>query len=142
MAWVPVVLSILVVAAALLGLGLRVSAPRLAARARQAIVGAYAAAFAAVALLIDASFSTIVRFYAPILLLFLIVAGWQAVRSRSAGWTLIAASFAVSLLAAALQQARVSVHPEHFDHNAVYHVLQGMALVLLYRGFRRVPEIA
>jgi hypothetical protein len=30
----------------------------------------------------------------------------------------------------------VSIH-EHFDHNAVYHVLQGVALVLLYRGFLR-----
>ena len=140
MAWVPVVLSILVVAAALLDLGLRVSAPRLPAPARQAIVATYAVAFAGVALLIDASFSTIVRFYAPVLFLFLIVAGRQAVRSRSAGWTLIAVSFAVSLVAAALQQARVSIHPEYFDHNAVYHVLQGTALVLLYRGFRRVPE--
>ncbi len=106
------------------------------ARARHAIVAAYAAAFAAVALLIDASFATIVRFYAPVVFLFLIVAGRQAVRSRSAGWTLIAVSFAISLLAAGLQQARVSIH-EHFDHNAVYHVLQGVALVLLYRGFRR-----
>ena len=34
----------------------------------------------------------------------------------------------------------MSIHPEHFDHNAVYHVLQGVALVLLYRGFLRVPE--
>jgi hypothetical protein len=95
-----------------------------------AIVAAYAATFAVVALLIDASFATIVRFYAPVLVLFLIVAGGQAARTRSAGWTLIAASFAISLVAAALQQARVSIHPEHFDHNAVYHVLQGLALVL------------
>src|SRR5438552_19210437 len=35
-----------------------------------------------------------------------------------------------------LQQANVSIHPVYFDHNAVYHVLQGIALVLLYRGFR------
>jgi len=142
MAWIPVVLSILVVASALLELGLRVAAPRLPATGRHAIVATYAAAFAAVALLIDASFATIVRFYAPVLVLFLIVAAGQAVRARSAGWTLIAVSFAISLAAAALQQARVSIHPEHFDHNAVYHVLQGLALVLLYRGFRGVPETA
>jgi hypothetical protein len=140
MAWIPVVISIVVVAAALLELGLRVSTTRLPPRARHAIVAAYAACFAAVALLVDSSFSTIVRFYAPTLLLFLIVAAWQAVRTRSAGWTLIAVSFAISGLAAALQQARVSIHPEHFDRNALYHVLQGVALVLLYRGFRRVPE--
>jgi hypothetical protein len=140
LAWSPVVLSILVVAAALLELGLRVAAPRLPATARGAIVAAYAGTFAGVALLVDESYATIVRFYAPVVLLFLVVAGRQAVRSRSPAWALIAASFAISVLAAVLQQARVSIHPEHFDHNAVYHVLQGAALVLLYRGFRRVPE--
>jgi hypothetical protein len=103
-------------------------------------VATYAAAFAAVALLVDESFRTIVLFYAPTLVLFLIVAAWQAARTRSAGWTLIAVSFAVSVLAATVQQTRVSIHPEYFDHNAVYHVLQGIALVLLYCGFRRVPE--
>ena len=138
--WVPVVLSILAVAAALLDLGLRVAAKRLPPRARHAIVALYATSFASVALLIDASFTTIVRFYAPILVLFLVVAARQAVRSRNRGWALIAASFAISLLGAAVQQARVSIHPEHFDHNAVYHVLQGVALVLLYRGFLRAPE--
>jgi hypothetical protein len=138
-AWIPVVLSILVVAAALLDLGLRIAAP-LSTRVRRAIVATYAAAFAAVALLVDESFRTIVLFYAPVLVLFLIVAAWQAARTRHAGWTLIAASFAVSVLAATVQQTRVSIHPEYFDHNAVYHVLQGIALVLLYRGFRRAPE--
>jgi hypothetical protein len=139
-AWIPVVLSILVVAAALLELGLRVAVPRLPTRARLSIVTAYAAAFAMLTLLVDESYATIVRFYAPTVLLFLIAAARQAVRSRSAGWTLIAASFAISAVAAALQQARVPIHPEHFDHNALYHVLQGIALVLLYRGFRRVPS--
>jgi hypothetical protein len=138
-AWIPVVLSILVVAAALLELGLRVAAPRLPASPRGAIVAVYAAAFAAVALLVDESYATIVRFYAPVVLLFLAVAGRQAVRSRSTAWTLIAVSFAISVVAAALQQARVSIHREHFDHNAVYHVLQGIAIVLLYQGFRRAP---
>jgi hypothetical protein len=139
LAWVPVVLSILVVAGALLDLGLRVSAPRLPRPGRRAIVATYAAAFASVTLLVDASYSVIVRFYAPVLVLFLVAAGVQAVRSRSAGWTLIAISFAISLVAAALQQARVALHAEYFDHNAVYHVLQGVALVLMYRGFRAVP---
>ncbi len=139
-AWIPVVLSIVVITAALLDLGLRVSAPRLLPRARRAMAATYAAAFAAVALLVDESFRTIVLFYGPTLVLFLIAAGWQAVRTRSTGWTLIAVSFAVSALAAALQQARVSIHPDYFDHNAVYHVLQGIALVLLYLGFRRAQE--
>jgi hypothetical protein len=31
----------------------------------------------------------------------------------------------------------VSIHPVYFNYNAVYHVVQGVALVLLYRGFLR-----
>lgn len=139
-AWVPVVLSIVVVGAALLWLGLHVWARRIPAPARRAVVAAYAVGFAGVALLVDESFSTIVRFYAPPLALFLVASAYQAARSRSAGWALIALSLAISVLAAVVQQARVAIDPEYFDHNAVYHVLQGIALVLLYRGFRRAPE--
>jgi hypothetical protein len=36
-----------------------------------------------------------------------------------------------------LQQARVAVHPVYFDYNAVYHVVQAIALVFLYFGWRR-----
>ena len=37
-------------------------------------------------------------------------------------------------LAAAMKQARISIQQE-LDHNALYHVLQAIALVLLYQGF-------
>ena len=61
----------------------------------------------------------------------------QAIRARSAGWTIVAAGIALSCGATLLQQAHVAIHPRYFDHNALYHVLQGGALVLLYVGFRR-----
>jgi hypothetical protein len=138
--WIPVVLSILVVAAAMLELALRILLPRLPPRVRRAIVGTYAASFFAVVLLVDESFTSIVRFYVPALLLLLIAAGQQAIRTRSAGWTLIATGLTTSVGAALLQQAEVSIHRVYFDHNAVYHVVQGIALVVLYLGFRRVPE--
>jgi hypothetical protein len=108
--------------------------------ARRGIDLAYAATFAGVVVLVDESFRMIVRFYAPARGLFLLTAIVMAVRSRSWAWTLIAVSFAISALAAVLQQAHVGIDPEYFDHNAVYHVLQGIAVVLLYRGFSRVDE--
>ncbi len=63
----------------------------------------------------------------------------QALRERG-GWTLIALGLALSVGAALLQQLEVALHPVYFDHNAVYHVVQACALVLLYLGFRRVAE--
>jgi hypothetical protein len=139
-AWVPVVLSIVVAATAMLELALRTLMPRLPPRVRPSLVATYAAGFLAVALLVDESFTTIVRFYLPVLLLLLMVAGLQAIRHRSAGWALIALGLTISVGAALLQQAEVSIHPVHFDHNAVYHVVQGFAVVALYLGFRRVPQ--
>jgi hypothetical protein len=103
-------------------------------------VAVYAAGFLVVVLLVDESFTSIVRFYMPALILLLIAAGQQALRGRSTGWALIAIGLTASVGAALLQQAEVSLHPTYFDHNAVYHVVQGIALVILYLGFRRVPD--
>jgi hypothetical protein len=139
-AWIPVALSILVAAATMLDLGLRLLAPRLPSAGRRAILGVYSAAYLVVVLLVDESFASIVRFYGPALLLFLVGAGLCTVGTRGTGWGSISAGLLISSLAALLQQAEVSVHPDYFDHNAVYHVLQAIALVFLYRGFRAVPE--
>ena len=140
-AWAPVTLSIAVVGTALLALAIRTAAPDLPTLMRQGIAAAYYLAFEYTVLVVDESYRTVVLFYAPVVLIFLLVAARQAAGTRNRGWTLIAVSFAVSLMAAGVQQARVALHPEYFDHNAVYHVLQGIALVLLYRGFRRAPAL-
>ncbi len=138
LAWVPVSLSIMVVASVLLALGLRLLVPLLSDRVRLLLTGAYAAAFTVVVLFVDQSYGTIVRFYAPTLILFLVAALWHAGRGGGWPWWLLAIGIVISIVAALLQQMRVSLHPAYFDHNAVYHVLQGIALVLLYAGFRRV----
>jgi Family of unknown function (DUF6962) len=135
--WIPVPLSILVVSSTLLSLGLQTALPRLQERARIVIVSVYAAAFGLVVLFVDESYATIVRFYAPVLILFLIVAAWQWLRHRAGGWSMLTAALLVSIAAAVLQQRRVAIHPVYFDHNALYHVLQGIGLVLLYIGFTR-----
>lgn len=138
--WILVALSIVVVAATLLDLALRVLAPRLPPAARRWIVAVYGAGSAGLVLFVDESFATVVRFYGPALALALVAAVQQAVRTRSAGWAFLVLGFTVSAGAALLQQAGVGIHPRYFNHNAVYHVLQGIALVLLYGGFRLEPR--
>jgi hypothetical protein len=139
LAWIPVSLSIVVAAATLLELSLRVLAPSLPQPIRRSLVGAYAAVFALAVLLVDESFTTIVRFYVPALLLFLAAATARALR-RNAGWSPIALGLSLSAAPALLQQLRIAFHPVYFDHNAVYHVVQAAALVLLYLGFRAVGQ--
>jgi len=36
------------------------------------------------------------------------------------------------LFAAAAQQAKLGIHPRYFDHNALYHVLQAVALFMVF----------
>ena len=61
----------------------------------------------------------------------LLVGVWIRVRPRSAPW--VWGSIAVSVLAALVQHFGVSPHPR-FNHNDLYHVIQIIALWLLYRG--------
>jgi hypothetical protein len=120
----------------MLDLAMSLLLPEVQPKAQRAVVGVYAMVFAAVVLLVDESFGSIVRFYVPALLLFLIAAAREALHRRP-GWSAIAAGLLISVGAALLQQARVAIDPDYFDHNAVYHVFQGVALVFLYVGFRR-----
>jgi hypothetical protein len=137
--WIPVALSIVMAASVMLELSLRLLVARIQSGVRRSIVATYAVVFAVVVLLVHESFSSIVYFYTPALVLLLIAAGQQALRSRDAGWTLIAIGLIMSASAAMLQLAKVAVHPVYFDHNAVYHVVQAIALVFLYFGLRRAP---
>ncbi len=140
--WVPVVAAIAFTSAVMLALACRLLVPSVPAPVRRLAVAAYAAAFVVQALLVDESYGTVVRFYAPTLLALLAAAVVMTHRLRSAAWRTVAAGLALSGVAALLQQARVALHPAYFDHNALYHLLQGVALVLVYRGLARVPEAA
>ena len=54
----------------------------------------------------------------------------------SASSRLLLSGIAVSVVAAAIQRSRLSLHP-HFNHNDLFHVVQGLAVWLLYRGVMR-----
>jgi hypothetical protein len=133
--WTLVGLSMLVVGATLVDLGLRTAWPNLAPSRRRGIVGAYAVLAAAV-FIVDPSSSTMVRFHAPAGVFFLLAAVWRTVRSREIAWGLVVLGVGISAAAALLQQMRVAIDPVYFDHNALYHVVQAGAVLLLYHGLR------
>jgi len=56
-----------------------------------------------------------------------------------------AISLLATLIAAAIQQLQIAMHPTYFNHNAIYHLLQAVALALLlvaFRGLIRQEELA
>lgn len=60
-------------------------------------------------------------------------------RRASAGAGPAILGILVAMAAAALQQARVGLH-EQFNHNDLYHVVQGVSLWLLARGGRQISD--
>lgn len=82
------------------------------------------------------AFGVAVAAYLPVtlLLLFAFARAARSLRAPRIAWGV--AGFAAMLVGAAVQQMRVGLHPVHFDHNAVFHVIQGIALVGIFVGAR------
>lgn len=59
-------------------------------------------------------------------------------REALPGARLGAAGLALSLVAAVIQRLGLSPHPIHFNHNALYHVVQALAFLLIFLGARRI----
>jgi hypothetical protein len=50
------------------------------------------------------------------------------------------AGLALTLAAAVVQQLHVSIHPVYFNHNALYHVIQGAALGMIFVAARSMAR--
>jgi hypothetical protein len=74
----------------------------------------------------------------PAVLFLLIAFGLRFLRQRQPAALLAAEGLALALAAGLLQQLGVGIHKVYFNHNALYHVLQAIALFLFFRGARDV----
>ncbi len=66
---------------------------------------------------------------------FLLVSFWMTYRRRpgaALGWGIV--GLVLTFLGAAVQQLKLAVHPVYFDHNALYHLIQFVALWMIYRA--------
>jgi hypothetical protein len=92
------------------------------------------AIYAAIIVFVADSFAIAIANYLPSTL-FLIVAFFTTYRANPAVPLLAGLSgLVLTLVAAGTQQARVMLHPTYFNHNALYHLLQAMALFLIFRA--------
>jgi hypothetical protein len=130
-------------AATLLCLGLpalagwALGAPILLPRRARGVTVAAAVVYVTYGGLVLASFQDFlvaVAHYLPAAVFLLIALAVAYYRRRARPLGLGLAGMVLIFVGAGLQQAGVALHPVHFDHNAVYHVVQAIALYLLYRG--------
>jgi intracellular septation protein A len=92
--------------------------------------------YCVLALFVVNSFVLAVINYLPAALFLLLVYGRRYVRSREIGclWGVI--GLLLTFTAAGVQQGGVGLHAVWFDHNALYHLIQGVALLLLFAAAR------
>jgi hypothetical protein len=99
-------------------------------------------AYCVLVLFVRRDFSFAILDYVPALV-FLGVTFLLAYRRRNQSRLLIGfIGVCTMLFAAAAQQAKIGIHPVYFDHNALYHVIQGIALFMVFLAARESSKSA
>jgi cytochrome bd-type quinol oxidase subunit 2 len=76
--------------------------------------------------------------YLPAVVFLLVVFAVIFARQRDRSVLFGVLGIVLTFVAALVQQMKVALHPVYFDHNALYHAIQGVALYLI---FRSVPAL-
>jgi len=103
-----------------------------------AIAAILTVAYAVVIVFVTDAFWVAVAGYLPAAAFLFLAFLRAAVRGQTAWAGLGTGALALSFAAAAIQQLRIALHPVYFNHNALYHFVQAVALALLFIAFRNV----
>ncbi len=138
--WTATMLSVGVTAASmfLVGAWLGFGAER--TRKLTPVVAAGVVAYSGIVVFVSQDFLVAIVAYvaAAVFLMAVLLRDW--LRRRSPGAVAGVLGIMLTLLGALAQQSGVALHPVHFDHNAVYHLIQVVALYLLFRSALEVGE--
>ena len=134
--WQAALLAILVTALAAwnVGAGLLLT-ERNAGRVRRLAI-LQLVIFSFVVMFVKHEFFIAIIAYLPATLFLLIglIAGYRSRRLPALRWGI--AGLGLTFLAAAVQRLNIVIHPHYFDHNALYHVIQGAGLWMIFLGAR------
>jgi hypothetical protein len=92
--------------------------------------------YALVILFVLQSFVVAILFYLPAATFLLAVFGLRYARTRERAALVASLGMLLTFAASGVQIGRVAIHPTYFNHNALYHVIQAVALGLLYVALR------
>lgn len=129
-----IVLGVASLAATRIGAVTQLDAAAAVAISRAAVVVFFL--YCMVILFISNNFLIAIIDYIPVVLFL----GWVFMTAyRRTGRCTFMFGFAgiyITLVASGIQQAGLDIHPRYFNHNAVYHVLQAVALVMIFIAAR------
>jgi hypothetical protein len=78
-------------------------------------------------------FKYVIYDYAPAMLLIIVLQTSARFKYKAASAPWLISGIVVSFIAAGIQLSGFTIH-EHFNHNDLYHVIQMVALYIIYRG--------
>jgi len=136
--WRITLIAIGVTAVSAWAIGARVLFPAPTARRITMAAAAAFAVYCVLTLFITQQFRAAVVFYLPAVVFLLVVLCVAYARARARGILVAIAGLGLMFIAAAVQQARIALHATYFNHNALYHLIQAVALWLLFLGLRRL----
>lgn len=87
----------------------------------------------------DPAFLNVIRFYAPAMAFTLIAMIILYFTKETGGTGSVALGLLISFAAAGVQVSGFSIH-KHFNHNDLYHVIQMVGMVFLFRGAQRLED--
>ena len=96
--------------------------------------------YAGIVLFVNSTFVVAIAMYLPatVFLLLAMVARYATTRDRAAATGVV--GLLLTFAAAAVQQLRIGLHPVYFNHNALYHVIQFVALWMIFVAARGVSS--
>lgn len=98
--------------------------------------------YTGIVVFVSSAFVVAIAMYLPatVFLLLAMAARYATTRDRAIG--IGVAGLVLTFAAAAIQQLRVGLHPVYFNHNALYHLVQFVALWMIFVAARRVSADA
>jgi hypothetical protein len=138
--WPATILAILVTSLAAWNIGAVLQLDdRKAALVRRLAI-AQLVLFSLVVLFVTSRFYVGIIAYLPstLFLLFALVTAYRRRPDHAIRWGVT--GLMLTLVAASVQQLRVAIHPIYFNHNALYHVIQGAALGMIFVAARSISR--
>ena len=98
--------------------------------------------YATIVIGFDQRFLVAIATYLPATVFLLVVFIMLHSRDKTQGVAPGIVGLLLTFVAAVVQQLRIAVHPVYFNHNALYHVIQGVALYLIFRAAKSLTIAA
>ena len=99
------------------------------------------AIYATIVVFVANTFLMAIAMYLPATVLLLVGMTVAHVRDPGRGWAVGIVGLILTYAAAAVQQLKVDPHPVYFDHNALYHAIQAVALFLIFTAQSRAGRV-